>query len=201
MNYLVIGSTVSTAADGRIRATFSPDGTTPGLLAPEAGGFILVNGGAAARRFDATGGLVAAIGYGLPAPDDSLASSAAALLGGDQLLIADAGAVRLYDAGWSTLWEHDLSGAAAITAAHQRADMPLAVGRRRPGDDFALGDLRDAEVQTGPTIQSTLNMIPRHRAPTRRRPRDHSGIWNPAIGPKSSSRVQEDVGLRSRRRE
>ena len=148
-NYLVIGSTVTTAADGRTHATFSPDGTTPGLLAPEAGGFILVNGGAAARRFDATGGLVAAIGYGLPAPDGSLASSAAALLGGDRLLIADAGAVRLYDAGWSTLWEHAL-GAASITAAASDGAGGAWVVGTFAGDDFPPWVTSGTPPQSGP---------------------------------------------------
>ncbi|HZL20575.1 MAG TPA: hypothetical protein VFG23_22780, partial [Polyangia bacterium] len=55
---------VTRANDGASIWRGTEDGTTLGLLAPSTGGVVVVNGGAAARRLDASGTLMWEIGYG-----------------------------------------------------------------------------------------------------------------------------------------
>lgn len=113
--YLLAGTTVRRADDTRPLVSFVPDATMPALLAPQAGGFILIDGGAAARRFDSSGQLLWSIGYGLAGGD------AGALLDDDRLLLADAEVVRLFDAQGALVWSRGLprsvSEATVVAAA------------------------------------------------------------------------------------
>ena len=100
--YMIVATAVLRAADAQVLVRFTSDGTTPGLLGPQSGGFILLNAGAGARRFDATGALMWTIGYG------DYAGGTGTLLQGDQLVLADAGAVRSFDAGGALLWQRGI---------------------------------------------------------------------------------------------
>jgi hypothetical protein len=120
--YLIAGTWVVRAADSKLLATFTADGTTPALLAPQAGGFILLNGGAAARRYDATGTLVWTIGYA-----DAI-GVVGALLDGDQLALADAQAVYLYDASATPIWQRAIGTSNANTGTTVTAAAPDEAG-------------------------------------------------------------------------
>ncbi len=80
------------------------DGTTAELLAPAAGGVIVVGDGAAAQRFDATGTSLWTVGY------DAVGAHAA-LVGDDRVIVADPTTVRVVSPDGTIAWERALDGA------------------------------------------------------------------------------------------
>jgi hypothetical protein len=97
--------TVERAGDLSSIVRSTSDGTAIALLAPASGGVVVVNGGAAARRFDASGKALWTIGYG------ATVGVAADLVGGeelDDLVVADAASVRRYAADGTLRWERAL---------------------------------------------------------------------------------------------
>lgn len=78
------------------------DGSPLALLAPASGGMIVVNGGAAARRFDAPGALLWTLGYA------ASVGVQAALTGQDRLVVADTQSLRLFNSDGSAVWEKAL---------------------------------------------------------------------------------------------
>ncbi len=78
------------------------DGTDIELLSPAAGGVIVVNGGAAARRFDAAGALLWTIGYG------AFVGVRAGLGVGDRLVVGDARSVRSFEPDGAVGWAQPL---------------------------------------------------------------------------------------------
>jgi len=114
---LVANGSVARAATGKQLWRFLPDDLTAGLLSTADGGVVALNAGAAARRFDAAGNLLWSVGYGASAGD-------VGALMGDDLLLADAQAVRLIDPTGASIWTRELGagsppplGGAAVTAA------------------------------------------------------------------------------------
>jgi hypothetical protein len=100
------------------------DATFLALLAPRAGGVVVVNGGAAARRFDASGTLSWTVGYG------TLVGVKAALTPDDHLFLADAASVRLFGPDGAAVWERTLPLASeASWLLSDRADGVWIVGR------------------------------------------------------------------------
>jgi hypothetical protein len=106
---LVANGGVARAATGQRIWAFLTDDATPGLLSTADGGVVALNVGAAARRFDAAGNVLWSVGYGASVGD-------VGALMGDNLLLADAEAVRLIDPTGAVIWSREL-GAAAVTAA------------------------------------------------------------------------------------
>jgi len=86
--------------DAVLRST--DDGTALALLAPAAGGLVVVNGGAAARRFDGAGTLLWTAGYG------AFLGVRAGLGAGDRLLVADAGSLWLLAPDGTVAWKRPL---------------------------------------------------------------------------------------------
>lgn len=76
----------------------SNDGSDLALLTPATGGVIVVNGGAAARRFDSSGTLLWTAGYG------ALVGVSAGLTSGDRLVVADRDGVRLFEPDGTAAW-------------------------------------------------------------------------------------------------
>ncbi len=85
-------------------ASLVGDGTPAALLAPAAGGVIVVGDGAAAQRFDATGTSLWTVGY------DAVGAQAD-LAGDDRLIVADSTTVRAVSPDGTTTWERALDGA------------------------------------------------------------------------------------------
>jgi hypothetical protein len=89
-------------------STFKPifqstsDATALALLAPRSGGAIVVNGGVAARRVDASGTLLWVVGYG------TRIGVSAALAAGERFVMADPASVRLFGPDGTAVWEHAL---------------------------------------------------------------------------------------------
>ncbi|HTA20099.1 MAG TPA: hypothetical protein VK989_12460 [Polyangia bacterium] len=89
-------------------ASIVGDGTAAALLAPAAGGVIVVGDGAAAQRFDATGTSLWTVGY------DAVGAQAALVGDGgpdDRMIVADATTVRALAADGTITWERALDGA------------------------------------------------------------------------------------------
>jgi hypothetical protein len=80
------------------------DGSALALLTPSSGGVIVVNGGAAARRIDASGKLLWTVGYG------TVTGVFADLTTADVLFVADAEGVRAFALDGSELWKHEWPG-------------------------------------------------------------------------------------------
>jgi hypothetical protein len=78
------------------------DETNISLVAPSTGGVTVINGGAAARWFDAGGAAGATSGYG------AVVGVSGAMLSSDRVLLADAGTVRALEPDGTAAWERSL---------------------------------------------------------------------------------------------
>jgi hypothetical protein len=90
---------VERAATGEAVFHGTNDGTTLALLAPSTGGVIVVNGGAAALRFDASGALLWAVGYG------ATPEVRATLMADDRLFVGDPQSAHAFAPDGSSLWK------------------------------------------------------------------------------------------------
>jgi hypothetical protein len=93
------------------------DGRPLGLFAPSAGGVLVANGGAAARRIDASGALLWSVGYG------DVIGVLAALTDTDDLVVVDPQSVRRYGSEGTPVWDEALpasiTGVSALVADRQ----------------------------------------------------------------------------------
>jgi hypothetical protein len=93
------------------------DGTSLRLFAPSTGGVVVANGGAAARRIDASGALLWSVGYG------DVVGVLAAFTDADDLAVADPQSIRLYGSDGRPIWDQALpesiTGVSALVADRQ----------------------------------------------------------------------------------
>jgi hypothetical protein len=124
---------VERATDGKVFWNGDSDGTAIGLVAPQTDGVVVVGGGAAARRIDASGVVDCTIGYG------AMAGSSAAVTDTGDFATADTEAVRLFQADGTPIWERSLPPTLG--------GIPQVLGDRA-GGVWVLGVLQ----QSGPLI-------------------------------------------------
>jgi hypothetical protein len=80
------------------------DGTPLQLFAPSTGGVLVANGGAAARRIDASGALLWSVGYG------DVVGVLAALTDTGDLAVVDPQSIRRYGSDGTLVWDEALPG-------------------------------------------------------------------------------------------
>lgn len=124
---------VERASDGKVFWNGDADSTAIGLVAPQTDGVVVVGGGAAARRINASGIVDLTIGYG------AIAGSSAAVTDTGDFATADTEAVRLFQADGTPIWERSLPSALDGT--------PQVLGDRA-GGVWVVGALQ----QSGPFI-------------------------------------------------
>jgi hypothetical protein len=122
-------TTVARAASWKPVWTGQGDGTGLGVLAPASGGVIVVNSGAAARRFDASGAPIWTIGYG------AFVGVNAALTGSDRLVVVDLDGARMFGPDGTPLWGAALPAGAlqVFQVVADRADGVWILGRLGSG--------------------------------------------------------------------
>jgi hypothetical protein len=124
---------VERATDGKVFWNGDADSTAVGLVAPETDGVVVVGGGAAARRINASGMVDLTIGYG------AVAGSSAAMTDTGNVATADTETVRLFQADGTPIWARSLPPTVV--------GIPQVLGDRA-GGIWVVGALQ----QTGPFI-------------------------------------------------